>query len=192
MNSHARSRVLLGEGDNVRYADGPSVECDLHVEADPARVWELVTDIELPARFSPELQRVRWLDGASRPMVGARFEGYNHNPMLGEWRTVSYVVEMDAPHAFGWAVVDPDDRFGGDTADPQTPMARWRFHVTPEAAGVRLRHGARIGPARSGLSLAIDRMPDKEEAFVERRLAELHAGIQDTLHGIKSLAEHTR
>ncbi|GAA4221255.1 uncharacterized protein YndB with AHSA1/START domain [Streptosporangium album] len=175
----------------MRYADGPTVECDVHIEADPARVWELVIDIELPARFSPELRRVRWLDDADRPAVNARFEGHNDNAVLGEWRTVSYVIELDALRVFGWAVVDPDGRFGGGTADPRTPMAAWRFDLEPEAGGTRLRHGARIGPARSGLSLAIDRMPEKEEALVRHRLAGLLAGIQDTLLGIKTLAEQT-
>ncbi|MGP4004186.1 SRPBCC family protein [Streptomyces sp. 8N706] len=173
----------------MRYADGPAVECEVNVEADPARVWELVTSVELPARFSPELQRVRWLDGADRPAVGARFEGHNHNAVLGEWRTVSYVVELEAPRTFGWAVVDPDGRFGGGTADPATPMATWRFALEPESGGVRLRHGARLGPGRSGLSLAIDRLPEREEAIVQRRLADLRTGIQDTLRGIKTLAE---
>lgn len=176
----------------MRYADRPAVECDVYIEADPARVWELVTDIELPARFSPELRRVRWLDGASRLVVGARFEGHNQNPVLGEWRTVSYVVELDAPRAFAWAVVDPDGRFGSTTADPGNPLATWRFDLAPHAGGLRLRHGARIGPARSGLSLAIDRMPQHEEALVQRRLADLRTGIQDTLRGIKILAEQAR
>ena len=176
----------------MRYADGPAVECEVHVEADQARVWELVTDIELPARFSPELRRVRWLDGASRPVVGARFEGHNHNSLLGEWRTVSYVVELELLRVFGWAVVDSDGRFGGSTVDPRTPMATWRLDLARQTGGIRLRHSVLIGPARSGLSLAIDRMPENEEAFVQRRLADLRAGIQDTLRGIKTLAEQPR
>lgn len=48
----------------MRYAEGPSVSCDVHVEAAPSRVWHLVTDIALPARLSPEVQRAEWLDGA--------------------------------------------------------------------------------------------------------------------------------
>lgn len=173
----------------MRDADDPAVQCEVRVEAAPARVWELVTDIALPARFSPELRRVRWLDGASLPAVGARFEGHNHHPMLGEWRTVSYVVELEPLRVFGWAVVDPDSRFGGSTADPRTPMASWRFVLAPQADGTQVRHGVVIGPARSGLSLAIDHMPEKEQTLVQRRLAELRGGIQATLLGIKTLAE---
>ncbi|MDX3128387.1 hypothetical protein PV367_00855 [Streptomyces europaeiscabiei] len=39
-----------------------------------------MTDIALPARLSPELQRVEWLDGAEAPMVGARFAGVQPPP----------------------------------------------------------------------------------------------------------------
>ncbi|SBT39177.1 SRPBCC family protein [Micromonospora auratinigra] len=171
----------------MRYGDGPVVECDVHVGAAPGRVWELVSDIEVPARFSPELRRVRWLDDPPAP--GARFEGHNRNALLGEWRTVSYVTELAAPRTFAWAVVDPDGRYGGPAADPHTPLASWRFDLTPEDGGTRLRLGARLGPARSGLSLAIDRMPDREEALVRHRLADLRTGIRATLEGIKALAE---
>ncbi|WP_055482664.1 SRPBCC family protein [Sphaerimonospora mesophila] len=176
----------------MRHTDGPSVECETHIEADPARVWELVTDIELPARFSPELRRVRWLDGVDHPEVNARFEGHNRNDMLGEWRTMSYVVELDAPRVFAWAVVDPDGRFGAAAPDPRTPVATWRFVLEPAAGGTRLVHGTRIGPAPSGLTLAIAGNPDQEEAIIRWRLADLRAGMENTLQGIKSLAERPR
>ncbi|MFC4147937.1 SRPBCC family protein [Micromonospora mangrovi] len=172
----------------MRFADRPTVECDVFIEADVTRVWELATDIHLPARFSPELRRVRWLDDPGL-VPGARFEGHNHNSVLGDWRTVSYVVELDAPRTFAWAVVDPDGRFGDAAPDPRTPVATWRFDLTPQAGGTRLAHGARIGPARSGLTLVIDRRPHHEEALVQLRLADLRTAIEGTLRGIKELAE---
>jgi len=47
----------------------------------------------------------------------------------------------------------------------------------------------RMGPAPSGLSIAIDAMPDKEERIVERRQAEHAANMQATVDGIKALVE---
>ena len=35
----------------MRYAEGPEVGCDVHIDAEPSRVWGLVTDIGLPARL---------------------------------------------------------------------------------------------------------------------------------------------
>ncbi|MFG1777705.1 SRPBCC family protein [Micromonospora sp. NPDC049048] len=176
----------------MRYVDGPAVECDLHLAADPARVWELVTDIELPARFSPELRRVRWLDGSGGPALGARFEGYNHHPLLGEWRTVSHVVLYDEPRVFGWVVTDPDDRFGGGPPDPGHPGASWQYRLVAEDDGCRLSHSVRIGPSRTGLSLIIDQAPENEEEIIERRLGALREAMAGTLRGIRDLAEQPR
>ncbi|MEU6579027.1 SRPBCC family protein [Streptomyces sp. NPDC046805] len=173
----------------MRYAEGPSVCCDVYVEAEPPRVWDLVTDIGLPARLSPELQRAEWLDGAEGPAVGARFVGYNRHRMIGEWRTVSHVVELAQQQVFGWAVVDPDGRYGDPVADPEKPLATWRFELASEGTGTRLRQYARIGPGRSGLSAVIDSAPEREEEIVAFRLAELRTNVEATLRGIKALAE---
>ncbi|EID54915.1 SRPBCC family protein [Saccharomonospora xinjiangensis] len=163
--------------------------CDIVVRAGSDRVWELVTDIELSIRFSPELQRVTWLGGATGPKLGARFEGHNRSDAVGEWRTESHVVAFEPPKTFAWAVVDPDGRFGDTETDPAKPMATWRFDLTPHEDGVLLRQGVRLGPARSGLSKFIDAMPDKRDAIIAYRLADLRTSMEATLRGIKELAE---
>lgn len=176
----------------MRYAEGPGTAGDIHIEAAPPRVWELVTDIRLPVRLSPELQRVEWIDDVAEPALGARFVGYNRHPLLGEWRTVSRIVELQRQRVLGWAVVDPDGRFGDAAPDAAGPMATWRFELETEGTGTRLRQSVRIGPARSGVSLAIDRMPEREEQVVAHRLGELRANIEASLRGIKALAEADR
>ena len=47
----------------TRYADGPTTEVAIHVDAPPDVVWAYVSDITVPVRFSRELQppRVRAL-----------------------------------------------------------------------------------------------------------------------------------
>lgn len=173
----------------MRYAEGPEASCDVYVEAVASRVWGLVTDIALPARLSPELQRAEWLDGVEGPTVGARFEGYNRHRLIGEWRTVSHVVALEEQRVFGWAVVTPDGRYGDPVPDPAKPLATWRFELRPEGTGTRLSQCVRIGPGRSGLSLVIERAPEREEEFVAFRLAELRTNMEATLHGLKALAE---
>jgi hypothetical protein len=162
----------------ARYADGPTAEVDVHVEASPAQLWPLVTDIDLPARFSSEFCGGRWLDGAEGPAVGARFAGRNRHPAAGEWETTSYVVACEPERVFAWAV-----------ADPEHPSATWRFELEPEAGGTRLRQWARMGPGRSGLSPAIEARPDQEERIVARRLDEWRANMRATVEGIKAQAE---
>ena len=46
-----------------------------------------------------------------------------------------------------------------------------------------------MGPGRSGLSFAIDRMPEKEQKIVFVRMREFEANMAVTLEEIKKLAE---
>jgi len=46
-----------------------------------------------------------------------------------------------------------------------------------------------MGPGRSGLSLAIDQMPDKEQKIVFVRMREFERNMTSTLEQLKRLAE---
>ncbi|MGI5129992.1 SRPBCC family protein [Pseudonocardia sp. CA-107938] len=166
------------EWTGARYADKPTVEVRTWIDAPPERVWALVSDVELMPSMSAELCEVEWLDGASEPAVGARFVGRSKHEALGEWATTSHVIEYDPPRVFAWAVVDPDD-----------PTAIWRFRLTPSEGGTELSQWMQMGPARSGLSFAIDRMPEKEQKIVFVRMREFEQNITRTLEHIKKLAE---
>lgn len=109
--------------------------------------------------------------------------------MVGAWRTVSYVVELEEHRTFGWEVVDPDGRFGDSVPDPTKPLATWRFELEHERTGTRLRQFVRMGPGRSGVSPAIESTPEREEKIVAFRLAELLTNMRATLRGIKALCE---
>lgn len=49
--------------------------------------------------------------------------GYNRHRMIGGWRTVSHIVELEEQRVFGWAVVDSDGRHGDPVVDPAKPLA---------------------------------------------------------------------
>lgn len=166
------------EWTGARYADKPAVEVRVWISAPPARVWALVSDIELMPALSSELQSVEWLDGASGPAAGVRFAGRSKHEALGEWETTSQVVEFEPERLFGWAVGDPAD-----------PAALWRFRLEPNDGGTELSEWVQMGPGRSGLSSAIDRMPDKEQKIVFVRMREFERNITVTLDRIKTLAE---
>ncbi|MCW2816760.1 MAG: hypothetical protein JWN84_4215 [Nocardioides sp.] len=162
----------------MRYRDCPTVEVSARVATTPAEAWAVVTDIEVPARYSPELQRVEWLDGASEVAVGARFRGFNANPHLGEWSTEAEVVEVEPERRWVWQLCfDPSG----------TPSATWGFEVDPGRDAVTVRHWARMGPGWSGLTPAIESMPDKEARIVANRLAEWQSGMAATLAGVEEL-----
>jgi uncharacterized protein YndB with AHSA1/START domain len=166
------------EWTGVRYADTPTLEVETYIDASPERVWEIVSDIHLLPPLSKELQAVEWLDGATGPAVGARFLGRNKHDAFGEWETTSYVTECAAPRVFTWAV-----------QDVERPGAVWRFTLEPKGAGTVLRQWVQMGPGFSGLSVAIEKMPDKEEKIVYVRLKEYEAGMTANLAHIKALAE---
>jgi uncharacterized protein YndB with AHSA1/START domain len=48
----------------------------VHIDASPADVWELVSDVTRIGEYSPETFEAEWLDGATGPEVGARFRGH--------------------------------------------------------------------------------------------------------------------
>lgn len=160
------------------YADTPTVSGETYIEASPDQVWESVSDIHLMPRLSAELQGVEWLDGATRPRVGARFAGRNAHDALGVWETISTVVEFEPQRCFAWAV-----------GDPEYPSSIWRFTLRPARTGTVLEQWTQMGPARSGLSYAIDAMPDKEQKIVFVRLREFETGIKANLAAIKNFAE---
>ena len=167
------------EWTGARYADTPTVEASTWIDADPARVWDLVSDIELMPAFSNELKAVEWAGGSDSPRIGARFVGHNEHDAFGQWSTTSQIVACDRPREFAWAVGEPDN-----------PTATWRFRLTPRDGGTNLSFWMQMGPGRSGLSVAIESMPDKEEKIVFVRMREFEAAISKTLAAIKRLAEH--
>ncbi|MHA6801970.1 SRPBCC family protein [Salinifilum ghardaiensis] len=160
-----------------RYADAPGVEVARWIAATPERVWELISDVRRMPELSDELQEAEWL-GAGGPAVGATFRGRSRHSALGEWSTTSHVVECEAGRVFAWAVEDPD-----------APAASWRFHLEPVDGGTRLTQRAQLGPGRSGLSLAIDRTPEKETKIVAGRLREFEQYMTDTLARVAALVE---
>ena len=90
----------------MRMRDKPTIEIEMSIAVPPARVWELVTDLQLMGHWSPEYQGGEWLDGAPGPIVGARFKGRNKRRER-EWESVSTVIEAEPGRSFAWAVGHP-------------------------------------------------------------------------------------
>ncbi|MDT4928104.1 MAG: hypothetical protein QOF92_971 [Pseudonocardiales bacterium] len=161
----------------MRHVDKPTVDVELYVEAAPERIWPLVTDLDLLVSLSDELQTAKWEPEGGAP-VGRCFVATNRNKYFGEWQTTSTVIEWDEPRSFAWVV--------GDVTEPNTT---WRFSLRPKGSGTMLAQWMRLGTGPSGLTVAIEKMPDKEEWIVAGRLVEFRAAMQANLDAIKELAE---
>lgn len=166
------------EWTGARYSDTPTVQARTWIAAPPGRVWPLVSDIGLMPGMSSELQSAEWLDGATGAALGARFVGRSRHEALGEWTATSQIVEFEPGRVFAWAV-----------GDPGYPAAVWRFRLEPMDGGTEVSEWVQLGPGRSGLSVAIDRMPDKEQKIVFVRMREFEHNMTVTLEHIKTLAE---
>lgn len=167
-----------------RYADCPTVEVEVIVDASTPVVWPLIADIELPARFSSEFRGAAWLDGVTGPSLGARFLGTNANPAAGSWQTVCTIVDYVPERRFGYVVN------AADGIDLERPAAAWRFELEPAPGErARLRYLARIGPGPSLLTRVINADPAGERRIVASRLANLRRNMLATVHGIKDMAE---
>ena len=166
----------------AKYADCPTTEAEISIDAPPAVVWPLLVDINTPAAFSQEFQGADWVEppGDDGPKVGDRFRGRNKHKVVGEWSASCEVSDLAAEQVFEWTV------FGGD---PPQKAARWRYDLAADGDGSTLRFSAQMGPGPSGLTPAIEAMPDREEDIVARRLSEWNGNMVRTIEGIKALAE---
>ncbi|MEM9560967.1 MAG: nitroreductase family protein [Actinomycetota bacterium] len=175
-----------GPSDPPRHSDGPGCVVEVDIKAPPAAVWPYLSDISFGARFSEEFVGARWVDAPADdadgtpggPAVGAQFIGSNTHPAIGEWEVPCFVTHCDEPKEFGWASADPDNA-----------GARWRFEASTIAGATRLRFSMIIGPGPSGITAAIESMPDKEARILFRRVDEHRANMTRVIEGIKAEAE---
>ena len=161
-----------------KYSECPTTWVSVEIDGPVEAVWELVSDISTPTRWSTEVQLTSWLDEATEPSVGARFAGHNQHAAIGEWDVVCTVTRFEPARCFEWVV-----------GEPESPAAVWRFVLDGSDGSVVLRQEMQMGPARSGLNPAIDAMPDKESRIIARRLEEHRVNMQANLDGVKTLVE---
>jgi uncharacterized protein YndB with AHSA1/START domain len=162
----------------MRMSDRPTVEAEISIQASPAKVWALVTDLNAVGQWSPEYKGGEWIGGATGPAVGARFKGRNKREDR-EWESESTVTECEVERTLAWAV----------GRDPGHAGASWRFDLTPQDSGTHVRQQVMIGPGPSGLTAVIAQRPDLEEKIIANRCAEHRRNMQATLQGLKATAE---
>jgi hypothetical protein len=97
----------------------------LHIDAEPRKVWELVSDITKMGEYSPEVFEAEWLDGASGPEVGARYRGHVKRNEIGPtyWTTCK-VTECVPGEVFEFAVIMRD-----------RPVNTWRYEFVEADGG---------------------------------------------------------
>ena len=156
----------------VKRGEGASVR--LRVAASPEAVYDLITDVNRMGEWSPECVSCEWLDGATGPVVGARFRGKNRHGRA-RWSNRPRVVVAERGRAFAFVSPDP---LGRD-------MTRWTYElqsIANETEIVESFELLRDLPRYLQLS-------DRYLMGVRDRRADLERAMAQTLRAIKSAVE---
>jgi uncharacterized protein YndB with AHSA1/START domain len=92
-----------------------------HFDADPGKVWNLITDFQGQTSWRPKLERVDRLPSQNGHEVWREVEG-RHRQLSFE------TVECSPPHVLVRRIVGEGLPFGGS----------WTFEIVPETGGSRL------------------------------------------------------
>ena len=106
----------------------------VHMNADPDRVWDLVSDVTRIGSYSPETFEAEWLDGASGPAVGAKFRGHVKRNGRGPVYWTNCVVNSCVPGA----------EFGFDVLTGGKPTNTWTYRIEPADGGSDVTESFRL------------------------------------------------
>ena len=100
---------------------------DRYIEASPEALYALVADVTRTPEITPDIVKVEWLDGATGPVVGARFKAINKQGRGPNWSNKPVITVAEPGRAIGWARTEP---FAG--------TLEWRYRFEPEGSGTRV------------------------------------------------------
>jgi uncharacterized protein YndB with AHSA1/START domain len=137
-------------------------EARIRIAAPAERVWDLVADVTRMGEWSPETKRAVWVDGATGPVVGARFRGDNRVG-FAKWSTTPTVIAARRGEEFAF--------------DTGTTTWRYELHGREDGCEVIESYETHWNPL---LELG-SRLTLRDRALVR--------GMQKTLEQLKAAAE---
>ena len=162
----------------MRMSDQPSIEVETVMASSAEGIYAVITDLELMGEFDTEFRGGSWTSGAPAA-VGSTFLGRNGHGDR-EWETTSTIIAATPGRAYGWSVnLDPDTK---------ECVATWSFALRQVPEGTEVRYGVVLGAAPSGLSARIDKNPQSEAEFIEKRLQMFQENMGKTLEGVRRRA----
>jgi uncharacterized protein YndB with AHSA1/START domain len=104
------------------------------VDAAPAEVWPVVSDVTRVGEWSHECRSAEWAGGDGRPVPGARFRGRNRAGWL-RWGRTCEIVAVEEPRALIWRTV-PTWLYPDST--------EWCIELGPSGPGTRITQSFRV------------------------------------------------
>lgn len=96
------------------------------VAANPAALYDMVSDLTRMGNWSPENVGGKWVGGASGPAKGAKFRGNNKSGWR-RWSTLAEVIEAD-----------PGSRFAFHVTVTGVPIADWTYEFEAVDGGTKV------------------------------------------------------
>ncbi len=140
------------------------------IDRPPGEVFSALADVTRMGEWSPENTGGRWLDGATGPASGVRFEGDNLVTLgpvtLKRWTTTSEVTECV-----------PGEVFEFVTENHTT----WCYRLEPDGAGTRVTESFSHPPYQGWQKYVYGVLAQRQKAMVE--------GMERTLARAKAVIE---
>ena len=149
-------------------------EVTLEIDAAPAEVYGLISDITRMGEWSPECIRCRWVKGSTGPAVGARFRATNKGGRGPAWFNTPVVT-----------VAETGREFAFHRSGPGIGSYTWRYVLDPTATGTRVTESFDAErPLGSLMSWITEKWTGSDD-----RDADLRRGMTTTLARLKAAAE---
>lgn len=146
------------------------LEDSIGIDAPPAAVWALVSDVRRMAEWSPQVTSTRIKDGAE-PGEGVAFTNRNQHGEL-EWITHARILRFEPEQEIAFRV--------------EENWTVWSFHLAASDTGTVLTQRRAAPDGISQLSRDFtEALPGGTESFT----AAMRDGMRQTLTGIKATAE---
>lgn len=144
------------------------------IRAPADQLWTLVSDVTRAGEWSPENVGGMWLDGATAPVVGARFKGTNHRGRT-KWATTCEVI-----------VAVPGRELAFVTGTSAKPQTRWRYLFQPLGDGeTRVTESFEFAKPLGPISRLVTRIT----IGVRDRRSDLEQNVRVSLENLKRIAE---
>ena len=148
-------------------------EATLHIGASPEVLYAMVTDVTRMGEWSPETVGAEWVDGATAPLVGARFRG--HNKRRAGWKTTCAVT-----------LAEPSRTFAFEVGKSETV---WRYIFAPSGTGTDVTESFEILKEPNVVMRRLNKLGTG--VSWEDRPAQMVESMRETLERLKAVAERT-
>jgi uncharacterized protein YndB with AHSA1/START domain len=156
------------------------IEESIHVDANPARVWSLVSDVKRHPEFAGPKSITKKIDFDGVLEPGARWVAHERfGPQ--KFDAPSEVTAVDPGHELAWVSFPPMK----EANRGEGGRVLWNYTVDVDGTGTKLTHHMRVLPPEKGAWMlktmyAVLRLPTQQRRGIRTSLANIKAAAETT------------